>query len=358
MDERGSYTAAGLFHWYLEGSREPAVAPEQRAVRAIAALLADLRRFEQESLSGAGDPRADRPAPGTLRLRLDRIDAALSGCRRLAGKLGLDAAVLETSAAFGASDKSLAALVALSLRPLTRFHDEILLQRSLQVAELCLDVLARQVRAVRDSLQEKDFERASRALGQAIATAEVLSRTSAVLCTVSPERFAALREAAGDAGALRSSAYQRLETELRGGAGDPTFLSLRNLMAELRLATETSPGLRDEIFRSARELDRRLRTWRGLELGLALAAQPRGLGSFAGTSLRKADVAETDLGRRLKPGIFDVLDLDFVQAQEVLTDLPRVSGLFRALAKRATSRECPPGGLPGGSENDGHRAMP
>jgi tryptophan 2,3-dioxygenase len=183
------------------------------------------------------------------------------------------------------------------------------------------------------------FEAAIFFMDQAIAFASMLHESFRVLQSMPPEHFIDFREVTGQASAVQSFNYQRLDIALFGLSPEKisVFKNVPHLKSLLQFASREFASLRallaslpqiDEfqqrLIEAAKLLDRHLLSWRGLHLSFALRYLPPealGTGGTAGPSY---------LQKFFRQSLFADTEPDFGLIEEIFGGSSKIEEIFRA----------------------------
>lgn len=308
-----AYTNVGILNWYLSTvHRTPYQQIWARCAAAIQLLLDDLLSFEVNSLAGLESRGAESFDEEVCRARVRHLKEMASG---LVGDSGAAGAWVAKGAmsweGYATPAGQDLALIRLTAFPQTTEHDEYLFLRTIHISECCFWGVLTSVLATVESLKRREVDVAARCLAPALPFARLLTPLFQTLKTMPPENFRGFRDATGNASAVQSRTYQLMQIALLGvnrstialitGTDDlqdlsaydhPSFTSLAHLLAELEVQTQPA----EELQKTAADLDRELRKWRTLHLGIArnyLADLPEGTGGTSGASYLKLSVQKT-----------------------------------------------------------------
>jgi tryptophan 2,3-dioxygenase len=167
----------------------------------------------------------------------------------------------------------------------------------------------------------------------------MLHESFRVLQSMPPEHFLDFREVTGQASAVQSFNYQRLDIALFGLNPEKVsvfqrvphlssllqyssreFASLRSLLNAL----PQRDSLEERVLELGRLLDRHLLSWRGLHLSFALRYLPLealGTGGTAGPSY---------LQKFFRQSLFDDTEPDFALIEEIFGRSSKIQEIFRA----------------------------
>jgi tryptophan 2,3-dioxygenase len=340
-----SYTGVNVLDEYVD-ERLDLDAQKILCVTGLRGLLLELTRFESQSIVGI-EPWSTG--------RLDRDIA----CRRLQLLLSEFNSLKELSVAVNASVNShlptprfhktlrgycedrLSAVIHFTCLPRTQFHDEVLFLRTIAEDELCFKGIYIAIRQAVEAIERNMPEAAPYLISQANAFAVMLHQSFRVLQSMPPSHFADFRDATGNASAVQSYGYQRLDIALFGLNPEkiPIYQRIRHLQSLVQFAgrdyasfgsvlarTHPTNAVWDEIVELSRRLDRHLLSWRGLHLSFALCYLPpeaNGTGGTAGPSY---------LRKYLKHTLFPDTEPDYELIKEVFGEVREIQELFSRIA--------------------------
>jgi len=211
--------------------------------------------------------------------------------------------------------------------------------RTIHIAELCFFGLRTIIIETIENLRRQCFPAATKCLNEAIGFAELLHRTFGVLRTMPPDHFADFRDYTENASAIQSRGYQLLDVYFRGvdqhklrvykerrhlafleKYAHPSFVHLRSLLRQD--GTSRSEDWQ-KVMTAAQQLDAKLKTWRGLHVGFALAYLPPAVSGTGGT------VGAPYLKQFLHEGLFSETAIDEEILKEMFPDIPELPGECR-----------------------------
>jgi tryptophan 2,3-dioxygenase len=309
-----AYTNLSVLNWYLcTIHRTPYQRIWKRCVTAIQLLLHDLLSFEVNSLAGLESRGADSFDPATVRHRVGLLRstlAAFSGSEPNMTLLGPCAGLAWDDYVTDAGAEC--ALLQLTAFPQTSEHDEYLFLRSIHISECCFWGVLTATLAAAEQVKRGDLLRGASCLHVALPFAALLTPLFQILKTMPPEHFRRFRAATGQASAVQSRTYQLMQIvlvganpatigfiadvdDLQGVAAydHPAFPSLASLLKAAIVVESPAAG---PLREGAAALDKELRKWRTLHLGIArkyLADLPMGTGGSSGPSYLKLSVQHT-----------------------------------------------------------------
>ncbi len=342
-----SYTGLSVLDEYIDGERLDLDAQKKLCVEGIRGLMLDLTRFESHSLVGV-EPWSRQKfetevAVNRLRLLRRQFDAV----QKLADMLHVGLPSAESSAprvyptleAYCREEHPLSAVVQFTCLPSSCSHDEVLFLRTIAEDELCFKAIYLAVRQAGEAVERELPEAACFFLSQATAFAYMLHESFRVLQSMPPEHFIDFREVTGQASAVQSFNYQRLDIVLFGMNSEkvevyrrvphlksllqyssPQFASLRSMLNGLSADNPEA----QQLIEQARVLDRHLLSWRGLHLSFALRYLPPealGTGGTAGPSY---------LQKFFRQSLFADTEPDFELIDEIFGGSSKIEEIFRA----------------------------
>jgi|SwirhisoilCB2_FD_contig_111_802604_length_26763_multi_3_in_0_out_0_2 tryptophan 2,3-dioxygenase len=342
-----SYTGVNVLDEYVDGSRLDLEAQKALCVEGIRGLMLDLTHFEAYSLTGIEPWSTQKLDPEVISRRLQLLKRQFHAVRNLGRLLNLEASPVRESVprtyatleGYCNEAHPLSAIVQFTCIPSSCSHDEILFLRTIAEDELCFKAIYLAIRQAGEAMERDLFAAAACLLDQAVAFASMLHESFRVLQSMPPEHFLDFREVTGQASAVQSFNYQRLDIALFGlnpqkismfqrvphlrsllQYSSREFASLRALIGSLPQHTEAA----NRIIELARLLDRHLLSWRGLHLSFALRYLPpdaMGTGGTAGPSY---------LQRFFRQSLFDDTEPDFTLIDEIFGGSGRIQEIFRA----------------------------
>ena len=315
------YTCVNILDWYLGDCGEDLEAQKRKCVVGIVALLLDLGSFEMRSLIGCEhfQPLHFEPEFAVERIRMvkDVYAATVRLSEQVPNasvRLPFTPRTYDTIIDYANEPSRLSALVHFSCIPQTRFHDEVLFLRSIHISEFCFYGIRIAVVQAKDAISRSALATARTSLQQAIAFSEVLHQIFRVVRNMPPPHFLDFRESAANASAVQSANYQLMDAHLFGlseykrvlfkriphlhdmlSPYGPGFLCLRDVLKSI----EPDGNDAASMLETARELDSKLLTWRGLHVGFAnlyLADIPVGTGGTSGAEYLKLFLRNTLFG--------------------------------------------------------------
>jgi tryptophan 2,3-dioxygenase len=342
-----SYTGVNVLDEYINGERLDLDMQKKLCVEGIRGLMLDFTRFESQSLVGV-----ERWSRQTLDLEI--IGRRLKLLRRQFGSLDSLAEMLHiklpavesstpqaysTLSEYCEEEPPLSAMVQFTCIPSSPSHDEVLFLRTIAEDELCFKAIYVAVRQAGEAIERGLFDAAELFLSQATTFASMLHESFRVLQSMPPEHFIDFREVTGQASAVQSYNYQRLDIALFGISPEKIgvfqrvphlksllqcmsreFASLRSLLGAL----SDQNGKHGPVIECARLLDRHLLSWRGLHLSFALRYLPPealGTGGTAGPSY---------LQKFFRQSLFADTEPDFGLIEEIFGGSLKIEEMFRA----------------------------
>lgn len=351
------YTEVSVLDWFMRSDSRPKFhAIKERATEGIWHLLRSLLRFEAESDAGMEHYQSERCDHRVVTVRTEAIQRAVRTWEQLATDLfGRAPKLYEEPVLYASCQEYVeepsrrSALVYLTCMPQSTFHDEVCFLRTIHISELCFYGVRVSVEEATEAIRQRELEslmasrdaligQAQRALLHACRFAELLHRTFKILYTMPKENFADFRDHTGNASAVQSRNYQMMEITFRGMPkgkrevfesnphlkpllkyAHPSFKHLGEYVKVLTRQPESAP-----VVAQARDLDKKLLTWRGLHLGFAYRYLPQETVGTGGTS--GAGFWE----KYLDASLFGDTALAVEVIQEVFGDLP---DLFAAVVE-------------------------
>lgn len=275
-----AYTNVRVLNWALQThTLLPLNQVMDNAWRAIGVLIRDLRAFE------VGAQGFELALTTKRVILLHELERQVPSCES-APDPALVVGAPRTWAEYACDPSRTFALADLSAFPQGAQHDEYLFLRIIHCSECCFWGVLSSVIGAQERAKSCHFAQGATILDRGVEFATFLVRLLEVLKTMTPETFRAFRDETGDASALQSRSYQRMQISLLGldpaksaflsevpelsdlmHFGHPNFIHLKKLIQTL----ET--GHHDRSFQrfiaSAHKLDEALFDWRRLHLGVA-----------------------------------------------------------------------------------------
>ncbi len=342
-----SYTGVNVLDEYIDGERLDLDMQKKLCVEGIRGLMLDFARFESQSLTGIERWSRQTLDLDVINQRLKLLRRQFDSLNSLAEMLDVNFTALEAStprtyATLGEyckEEPSLSAMVQFTCIPSSLSHDEVLFLRTIAEDELCFKAIYMAVRQAGEALERELFGAAELFLHQATAFASMLHESFRVLQSMPPDHFIDFREVTGQASAVQSYNYQRLDIALFGISPEKVnvfhrvphlksllqyrsrdFASLRSLLGSMALTHE----LQERVVTCARLLDKHLLSWRGLHLSFALRYLPPealGTGGTAGPSY---------LQKFFRQSLFTDTEPDFGLIEEIFGGSLKIEEIFRA----------------------------
>jgi tryptophan 2,3-dioxygenase len=341
-----SYTGVNVLDEYLDGERLDLDVQKRLCVEGIRALMIDMARFESHSLIGIEPWSQQRFDPEVSTRRLKLLRRQFDAWRDLATMMqvaipGIDAPqpqIYPLLESYCNEKPFMSAIVQFTCVPSSRSHDEVLFLRTIAEDELCFKAIYLAVRQAGEAIERRLFHAALLFLEQATAFASMLHESFRVLQSMPPEHFIDFREVTGQASAVQSFNYQRLDAVLFGVSPEKisVFQRVPHLRSLLQFASRefaslcsllhTLPhdGASENVIQCARLLDRHLLSWRGLHLSFALRylpAEAPGTGGTAGPSY---------LQKFFRQSLFRDTEPDFGLIEEISGGSSAIKEIFRA----------------------------
>jgi tryptophan 2,3-dioxygenase len=342
-----SYTGVNVLDEYVDGSRLDLDTQKALCVEGIRGLMLDLLRFEAYSLVGLESWSTQKLDADVISRRLRLMKRQFQSLEDLAGMLhftpqplhALVPHIYPTLEAYCNEAHQLSAVVQFTCIPSSCSHDEVLFLRTIAEDELCFKAMYLAVRQAGEALERELTEAAACFLTQATAFASMLHESFRVLQSMPPEHFLDFREVTGQASAVQSFNYQRLDIALFGLNPEKVsvfqrvphlssllqyssreFASLRSLLNAL----PQRDGLEERVLELARLLDRHLLSWRGLHLSFALRYLPLEAPGTGGTT------GPSYLQKFFRQSLFDDTEPDFALIEEIFGGSSKIQEIFRA----------------------------
>lgn len=342
-----SYTGVNVLDQYIDGERLDLDSQKKLCVEGIRGLTVDLTRFESHSLAGIEPWSRQKLDIEVLSRRLTLLRRQFDALDELAAMLRVTMPPVEVStpqmyptlADYCREYPPLSAMVQFTCIPSSPSHDEVLFLRIIGEDELCFKAIYLAAQQAVEALERRLFNAAVLFLDEASAFASMLHESFRVLQSMPPEHFIDFREVTGQASAVQSYNYQRLEVVLFGinpekigifqrvpylksllQYSSRDFASLRTLLQSMPQQTEAH----ERVLNCARVLDKHLLSWRGLHLSFALRylpAQAMGTGGTAGPAY---------LQKFLRQGLFADTEPDFFMIDEIFGCASKIEEIFRA----------------------------
>ncbi|HYF25470.1 MAG TPA: tryptophan 2,3-dioxygenase family protein [Baekduia sp.] len=287
--------------WRDQPTPDPAQAARQRD-RVVVLLLADALRFELDAAEGRHDLSPEmRP---NVRLLGKRCRHGLRAARPALARLGLDggAAVADPVDAARRMCRAVEAdatpaerrMLALTVLPVSRVHDERLFLRVLQAYELTFAAMAVSLQAAIADVGAGRTSGAARRVGDAERQLREAAPLFSLIGTMQPEAFLTFRQSTDGASAIQSRSYKLLESLCRRPDAErldsPAYRSVPEVrervlagQADLDAAVAAAGGAA-EVAAAMAGLEDALGAWRRTHHSLAvkMLGARRGTGATAG----------------------------------------------------------------------------
>jgi tryptophan 2,3-dioxygenase len=341
-----SYTGVNVLDEYVDGNRLDLDMQKALCIEGIRGLMLDLTRFEAHSLVGIEPWATQKLDADVISRRLRLLKRQFQALEDLAHMLHMAPPSLHacgpriypTLEEYCRESPPLSAVVQFTCIPSSRSHDEVLFLRTIAEDELCFKAIYLAVRQAVEAMERELPEAAACFLREATAFASMLHESFRVLQSMPPEHFLDFREVTGQASAVQSFNYQRLDIALFGLNPEkvgvfqrvPHLRSLlqysSNEFASLRSLLNSLPqrsAMEEPVVECARLLDRHLLSWRGLHLSFALRYLPPealGTGGTAGPSY---------LQKFFRQSLFDDTEPDFALIEEIFGGSSKIQEIFR-----------------------------
>lgn len=342
-----SYTGVNILDEYIDGERLDLDAQKRLCVEGIYALMLEFTRFESHSLVGIEPWSRQKLAIEIIGHRLKLLRKQFDALNALAAMLQVDLPATAKSAAhvyatlsdYCKEDPPVSVMVQFTCIPSSISHDEVLFLRTIAEDELCFKAIYVSVRQAVEAIERELLEAAEFFLRQATVFASMLHESFRVLQSMPPEHFLDFREVTGQASAVQSYNYQRLDIALFGLSPEKVSIfqrvpHLKNLLqcssrefASLKVLLGSlidKGGMQERVIECARLLDKYLLSWRGLHLSFALRYLPSealGTGGTAGPSY---------LQKFFRQSLFTDTEPDFGLIEEIFGGSSRIQEIFRA----------------------------
>lgn len=224
-----TYLALALLERLLDDPRS-GLDPE----RMSALLMADVIRHEiaAERVAPHRGGDDDRPAPRTLRRRLQHATRFVAHCRGTTGSAGLrrrpvlpeECSQSDLLDGLPTPAGPAAEWLAMTVQPVYVLHDEYFFIRALQCHEMIFTGLADDIRGATRAVREGSFEAVVARLDRANVVLERAALLFRIVATMQIETFSAFREFTQGASAIQSEQYKRFEIS----CGEPRPTRLRS----------------------------------------------------------------------------------------------------------------------------------
>lgn len=353
-----SYTGVNVLDEYIDGERLDLEMQKKLCVEGLYGLLVDLTRFESHSLVGIETWSRQKLDAEIICRRLKLLRSQFAALNTLAEMLRVDLPLTETMSLrpyptlgeYCKEDPPLSAMAHFTCIPSSPSHDEVLFLRTIAEDELCFKAIYLSVRQAGEAIERGLMEAAELLLRQSTLFAAMLHESFRVLQSMPPEHFLDFREVTGQASAVQSYNYQRLDIALFGISPEKIkiFQRVPHLKSLLQYSSREFASLRsllhslpqrngqERVMEHARLLDKHLLSWRGLHLSFALRYLPPeapGTGGTAGPSY---------LQKFFRQSLFADTVPDFSLIEEIFGGSSKIEEIFRA---QSGARIAPPEGL-------------
>lgn len=318
------YTCVNILNWFMDGCKGDPEKLKRKSIQGIVALLLDLGKFEMQSLIGSETFQPLHFEPDLAIKRIQMLKDVYAATALLSGLIpGSSPALPFSPRSYGSvmdfsnEPDRISALIYFSCLPQTQYHDEVLFLRSIHISELCFYGIRIAIAQAKDEIQQCRFAVARIYLQQAIAFTEILREIFKLVRTMPVEHFLDFRESAANASAVQSANYQLLDIHLFGfnehkralfgriphlqelvNYSHPSFVCFRDVLSAIPSNNNDSETA--SLLETARQLDSRLLTWRGLHVSFAqlyLADIPVGTGGTSGAAYLKLFLRSTLFGQ-------------------------------------------------------------
>ncbi len=329
------YSDVAVIQWYIGNKHVPFRRIKARSLKGIQSILTNLHDFESRSVFGSIKYSKLRFDNEVAIDRIKKLTHTNTIVTTLLENIGVAANESSTTEYSNLGDyvfeeqnhdgMCLSVLAHLMAFPQTQYHDEIIFMRTIHIAELCFFLLQIIFIEAIEAIQKCMYSAARAALTEAVQVVDILLSIFRALRTMPDGRkkghnhFADFRDYTENASAIQSKGYQLLDVVYRGvdikkaeiiGSGlqpflnslssfaHPNMISLRSVISDEDYLKGANDDEKDGITHIARQIDRKLLTWRRIHLGFALAylppAQP-GTGETAGAAYLEKFIEEGKL---------------------------------------------------------------
>lgn len=342
-----SYTGVNVLDEYVDGSRLDLEVQKALCVEGIRGLMLDLTHFETYSLTGIEPWSTQKLDADVISRRLRLLRRQFQAVEQLERILNVRTTPVRecvprtypTLEGYCNEAHPLSAIVQFTCIPSSCSHDEVLFLRTIAEDELCFKAIYLAIRQAGEAIERDLLVAAGCLLDHAVGFASMLHESFRVLQSMPPEHFLDFRDVTGQASAVQSFNYQRLDIALFGLNPEKIsvfqrvphlrsllqycsreFASLRSLIDSLPQSNEPA----NRVIELARLLDRHLLSWRGLHLSFALRYLPpdaMGTGGTAGPSY---------LQKFFRQSLFDDTEPDFTLIEEIFGGSGKIQEIFRA----------------------------
>jgi hypothetical protein len=219
-----SYTGVNVLDEYVDGSRLDLEAQKALCVEGMRGLMLDLTHFEAYSLTGIEPWSTQKLDPDVISRRLQLLRRQFHAVENLGRLLNMKASPVRESVprtyatleGYCNEAHPLSAIVQFTCIPSSCSHDEILFLRTIAEDELCFKAIYLAIRQAGEAIERGLLAAAACLLDHAVAFASMLHESFRVLQSMPPEHFLDFREVTGQASAVQSFNYQRLDIALFG----------------------------------------------------------------------------------------------------------------------------------------------
>jgi tryptophan 2,3-dioxygenase len=351
-----TYTDVKVLDWFIGREHRTYKHYKEKCILGIIYLLHDLSTFEGESMSGFTAYNQEHQANIKIDERIKKIgDVLVEGkliYQEVFGKEFDEIAIRREIVHhkkvidYANEENKINGLITFTCFPRTQTHDEYAFLRTIHISEFCFLGIINTIKETIDNIKYRaDAETATKCLNEACHFADILHGIFKVLRTMpyKPDNnFEYFRDETGNASAVQSKNYQELDVYLKGiddkkkevfsqnshlkyleKFAHPQFTY--NFKHVLSTLDESDPKW-EGVFKIARKLDGKLKTWRGLHIVFANTYLPQdaiGTGSTSGASYLK---------KLLDASVFDDTVIDYEIFKEEFPD-EEFSELHRMLTR-------------------------
>jgi hypothetical protein len=219
-----SYTGVNILDEYIDSTRLDLDMQKSLCIAGLRGLMMDLTRFEAHSLVGIEPWSTQKLDADVISRRLMLLKRQFQALEELMHMLHVTPPPLDdggphvypTLEAYCKEEHPLSAVVQFTCIPSSCSHDEVLFLRTIAEDELCFKAIYLAVRQAGEAMERELLDAAACFLRQATAFAAMLHESFRVLQSMPPEHFLDFREVTGQASAVQSFNYQRLDIALFG----------------------------------------------------------------------------------------------------------------------------------------------
>ena len=342
-----SYTGVNVLDEYIDGERLDLEVQKKLCAEGIRGLMLDLTRFEAHSVVGIELWSQQTLDLEVICRRLKLLRRQFDALNALATLLRVTFTPIQTFTPLFHStlgdycreNPPLSAMVQFTCIPSSPSHDEVAFLRTIAEDELCFKAIYVAVRQAAEAIERGFLEAAEVLLRQATAFASVLHESFRVLQSMPPQHFMDFREVTGQASAVQSYNYQRLDIALFGISPEKIgiFQRIPHLKSLLQYSSREFASLRsllhslpqqnaveERVLECAKTLDKHLLSWRGLHLSFALRYVPSdstGTGWTPGSSY---------LQKFFRQSLFADTEPDFALIEDIFGGSSNIEEIFRA----------------------------